>query len=232
MKKNMSIKILGAILGFLPVLVFAQGSTSGQAVVSGWTSTIRFIIKSLFPILISLAGILFMVQIIRFVTNQQEERRAELRKSVGVNLIILVILLGFFGLIQVGVNTLGLNIGTDITTVGKTQLGSWDNCKNLSTDPTDKKNNCTVRDLTGGTVRFISDTLTPTAVAIATLVFMWNLVRYLLNTDNETERTNARKYILWSLLALAIILTLFGILNIGTQTLFGSSSFVPQFPTK
>lgn len=213
MKHIKVFKITGLVLGLLPVVALAQ---AGGGFLDGWTRLVRFIISSLFPILISIAGVLFMVQVIRFIMTGDTTKRDQLRTSVLWNLGILFVLLTFFGLIQIVTGIFDLQIGTDIATVNS--VG----------------NTCT-RDTIRGIImcilKFVSNTMIPTVFAVAVLVFMWNMSIYLTRTDNETERTKARNYVFWSLLAIAIMLTMFSIINVGTQTLFGSGSFIPQFPT-
>jgi uncharacterized membrane protein len=217
--------VIGLCIVLLPAYVFAQ---SGNTSVTGIIKLIQFVLKSLFPILVSLAGIVFMYQVVRFIMIQDVKSREQYRKSVISNLLILVVLLGFWGIIAIASNTLGLAIGSDAIVAGGNKLGSWSNCKNITNTTA---STCSVRDLIGGSVKFIGTTVAPIIMAAAALSFMYNVVIYMTKTDNEAERTNARSYIFWSLLALMVMLTVMSIVSIGTKTLFGSSSFIPQFST-
>ena len=219
-KKTTLLNILGFIVTLIPIMTFAQ---SGGQSVNAIIKLIQFVIKSLFPILVSVAGIVFMYQVVRYIMVQDVKQRDQYRKGIISNLLILVVLLGFWSIIAVASNTFGLTIGTDATIAGKTSLGSWNNCKTGG--------NCTVRDIIGGAVNFLGTTIGPMIIAVAALAFMYNVVVYMSQSGNEAERTKARTYIFWSLLALMIMLTVISILNIGTKTFFGSSSFIPQFPT-
>lgn len=203
------------MITLLPTLVFAQANT-GTGFLDNWTRLVRFALSSLFPIVVSISGIIFMVQVIRFITTQDTAKRDALRSSVLWNLGILLVILTFFGLIKIATGIFGLQIGTDIGAANATGT--------MCTRET-------IRGIFMCIIKFISGTLIPTAVTLMALFFMGNMAFYLSQTDNETERTKARNYIFWALIGLAIVLTMFSILNIGTQTLFGSGSFVPQFPT-
>lgn len=216
MKRNTCIKILGVILGFLPALVFAQSNASGQGVFNSWANFVAKALNNLFPIVIALGGVFFMYQVIRFLFSQSESERAELRNSIGINIVILVVLLGFWGIIKMVTGMFGLTLGTDIAIAGNATSTCSAN---------------TIRGIITCLTKFISQKMIPVAVSFAALTFMWNIVKYLNKTNSEAERTNAKNYILWSLLALGVMLTIFGVLNLGTKTLFGSSAFVPQFPT-
>lgn len=201
------------IIILIPDFAMAQ---TGSSVINNWIKISHFVVQQLFPILIALAGLAFMVQIIRFLASQKSEDRDKLRKSVLSNLIILFVMVTVFGLIKILTSVFGLQIGTDI---------------GLASGSGGSGGAHTFRHLVYQVTNFISKYMVPMAVAIASMTFLWNLVIYLTKTDNEIERTNARNYIMWSLLALAIMLTLFSILGTATQTLFGSSAFIPQFPT-
>lgn len=199
----------------LPIITSAQ---TQSATVNGWVKMVNFVITSLFPILVSVAGIVFMYQIIRFILEQSVEKRAQLRQSITTNLIILFVMLAMWGIVALVSQTFGLVVGTDIGFTAKYE-GSGGGGAN------------TLRGMVYTITNFMSKTTLPAMVAIAALSFMYNLIIYLYKSDSENERTKARNYILWSLGALIIMLSVISILNIATQTTFGSSAFIPQFKT-
>ena len=199
----------------LPMITSAQ---TQSATVNGWVKMVQFVIGSLFPLLVSAAGVIFMYQVIRFVLEQSVEKRAQLRQSITTNLIILFIMLGMWGIIALVSQTFGLVAGTDIGFAAKYE-GSAGGGAN------------TLRGMVYTITNFMSKTTLPAMVAIAALSFMYNLIIYLYKSDSENERTKARDYILWSLGALIIMVSVISILNVVTQTTFGSSAFIPQFKT-
>ncbi len=211
-----SVSIISGISLFaLPLISHAQ---TQSATVNGWVKLVQFIITSAFPILVSLAGVIFMYQVIRFILEQSIEKRAQLRQSITVNLIILFIMISMWGIIALVSNTFGLVAGTDIG-FAASYGGSAGGGAN------------TLRGFVYTITNFMSKTTLPAMVALAALWFMYNLVIYLYKSDSEAERIKARNYILWSLGALIIMLSVISILNIATQTTFGSSAFIPQFKT-
>jgi hypothetical protein len=80
--------------------------------------------------------------------------------------------------------------------------------------------------------KFVSTTVMPIIVALGFLYFIWNMGQYILNLDKETEREKFKKYWINGLLGLFIMVSLWGIIAIGTQTVFNSQPVVPQFRTK
>lgn len=54
----------------------------------------------------------------------------------------------------------------------------------------------------------------------AILVFMWGLIKFIKNADNETEREIGQKHMLWGIIGLAIMLSAVAIVNV-IKGLFG-----------
>lgn len=85
---------------------------------------------------------------------------------------------------------------------------------------------CTTNDLScllqhGSAVLEASVTL---LITIATAIFIFNIIRYfIIESDSEAGREKARKYIIWSVLGLVVILSIWGIFSI-LATIFGVSA--------
>ena len=79
--------------------------------------------------------------------------------------------------------------------------------------------------------KFINSTVMPIIVSLGVLYFLWNIAQYITKLDNEKERENFKRYSINGILGLFIMLSLWGIIAIGTNTLFGSQPIVPQFRT-
>ncbi len=88
-----------------------------------------------------------------------------------------------------------------------------------------------IKDIVESVGKFISGTVMPIIVALGILYFMWNIVHFIGNMSNEQEREAFKKYSLNGILALFVMLSVWGIVAIGTQTLFGSQPVIPQFKT-
>lgn len=89
----------------------------------------------------------------------------------------------------------------------------------------------TFREILMGVASFISSKIMPLLVAIAILYFLWNMIHFISNSGNERERETFRNYMVNSLIALFILISMWGIVGLGTRTLFGSKPFIPQLPT-
>ena len=73
-------------------------------------------------------------------------------------------------------------------------------------------------------------------IAIAIIVFIVNVIRFVLNANDEAKRSDAKKYLLWSVIGIAVIIGIFGIATLLLNT-FGisnnnlNSNQIPMVPT-
>lgn len=63
-------------------------------------------------------------------------------------------------------------------------------------------------------------TATPIVVALALLGFFWGLAVYIFNAGNEKKKAQGRNIMIWGILALFVMLSVFGIVG-ALQTTFG-----------
>lgn len=89
-----------------------------------------------------------------------------------------------------------------------------------------------IREILNGVGAFVSTKIMPILVGLVIIVFLWNMIRFLAKQGSETERESFRKYTLNALVAIFILLSMWGIVGLGTRTLFGTKPFIPQLPTK
>jgi hypothetical protein len=72
----------------------------------------------------------------------------------------------------------------------------------------------------GGVVKFFQDslgvlnTLISILIAVALIVFFWGLVKLIASADNEESRTKGRHLMLWGIISLAVMISVWGLVNI------------------
>jgi nitrate reductase gamma subunit len=72
--------------------------------------------------------------------------------------------------------------------------------------------------------------LTALGAALALFFFLLGIVRYLTHSDNASKRTESVQTITYGLVALFVLITVWGLVVLIQQSIFGSSSLViPQF---
>ncbi len=87
-----------------------------------------------------------------------------------------------------------------------------------------------IQDFLTNILKFMNDTLVPFILAVAFLVFIWNVTRYfILNGGNSESQERARLVALWGITAFVIILSLWGVVNL-LVTGFGLGGGVTKIP--
>lgn len=77
----------------------------------------------------------------------------------------------------------------------------------------------------------ITGVLIPLIFALATIFFMWNLTMFIRSSDNSQKKEDARQRMVWGMLALFIMLSVWGIITI-VSNIFGISATVPLLQTE
>lgn len=71
-----------------------------------------------------------------------------------------------------------------------------------------------IQTLLGNFLKFLNESIIPFLLAIAFLVFLWNIMRYfVLGGSNEESQEKARSQALWGILAFVVIVSFWGIVN-------------------
>jgi len=69
-------------------------------------------------------------------------------------------------------------------------------------------------------------------IGIALLTFFWGLVKFIFAQGNETAKTDGKKVMLWGLVALFIIVSVWGIIRFFQAELLPGANFgAPTLPT-
>lgn len=67
--------------------------------------------------------------------------------------------------------------------------------------------------------------------AVAFAGFFWGIMLFVLNGNDERKRAEGKQWIKWSIIALFVMLTLWGIVGVLTDTFNISTPVIPQLPT-
>jgi hypothetical protein len=79
--------------------------------------------------------------------------------------------------------------------------------------------------LLGYFINVINDVLVPLIFAVAFIVFLWGVFKYfILGATDEESRSNGGKLVLYGIIGFAVMLSVWGLVNIVSNT-FGLTSF-------
>lgn len=71
-----------------------------------------------------------------------------------------------------------------------------------------------------GLIGAMNTLIVPVIFAIAFLVFAWGVIRYFfLHGGNEDKRTEGKQFMLWGILGLALLFSVWGVVNLLLSTL-------------
>lgn len=65
---------------------------------------------------------------------------------------------------------------------------------------------------------------------LAFAAFFWGIVLFLLNTGDDTKRQQGKSWMLWSVIALFVMIALWGIIGLITRTLGINPLIIPLLP--
>jgi len=79
-----------------------------------------------------------------------------------------------------------------------------------------------------GKVVVVSQTVTPLLFSAALAWFIWSVIEFIRNSDNPEERKKGKNRMIWGIIALFVMVAYLGLTSVFTNSLFGTSPFLPQ----
>ncbi len=67
----------------------------------------------------------------------------------------------------------------------------------------------------------------PLLFSLAVVGFIWGIITYYLNPTNEEKRKNGKTFMLWGVIALFVMISMWGLVGVLSNT-FGIKTFLPQ----
>ena len=88
------------------------------------------------------------------------------------------------------------------------------------------KTGFTLKDLIDFFTCFIAQTIVPLIFAIALVVFLWGVIKFM-QAEEASEKESGRQFMIWGLVALTVMISVWGITKIIGDT-FHVTNLVPQ----
>jgi len=73
----------------------------------------------------------------------------------------------------------------------------------------------------------ISQSVIPLLITLAIVFFIWGVGQYMLNANDSTKREEGRKFMIWGIISLFVIVSIWGLIKLLTGT-FGINFVIPQ----
>lgn len=83
-----------------------------------------------------------------------------------------------------------------------------------------------------GIINYISCTLVksviPLLITLSVVGFIWGIIQYFLNPDNEEKKKNGKSFMVWGLIAIFVITSIWGLVGVLSGTFDFGTVMIPQ----
>lgn len=197
--------------------VCTDGNTIGNLICK-----VHSILNSIVPVLLALGVVYFVWGVTAYVIGGDEEAKRKGRSKIISGIIGLAVIVSVWGLVNVVVNTFGLSgASADIRSVASPFTSAEGaGCQIPQSRPK-------VGDLLDYATCIIGNSVIPLFFALAVVMFIWGVVQYVINGDDEAKKTKGKQFMIWGIVGLAVMVSIWGLVNILTNT-FGVRNYIPQ----
>ncbi len=204
-------------LTFLPF--FASAATQDA---TGVLAKASAFFGALLPVLVALGVIYFVWGVLQYVIADSEEAKTKGKDRIIFGLIGLAVIVSVWGLVNILKATLGVeSAGAPTNQINNLAPGSGSGCTALSTSPK-------FQDLMNYLTCIIGQSIIPLLFALAVVMFIWGAIKFfIIDADEEAKRTQGKQFMIWGIVALAVMVSIWGLVNILTET-FNIDNVIPS----
>ena len=223
MKKNL-LQLIPAILftAFIPTAFVKAVSDGVCTEVPGLGSVVCQIgelLDTILPVLIAFGVVYFIWGVVMFVIADGEEAKVKGKERMIYGIIGFAVIVGIWGLVNIVIETFDLSGQTP--TLDSLVVEGSGQCS-LDGNPKFQDVLCYV-------TKIINDAVIPLMFAVAVVMFIWGVINFfILNADEEGKRAQGRQFMIWGIIALAVMLSIWGLVGILGDTFNINSSVLPK----
>jgi len=222
------------LLPILTLLAFTPFSASAQSTTGGLGSVVARIsdlLGAIVPVLIGLGVVYLIWGVIQYFIAADEEAKTTGRDKIIFGIIGLAIIVSIWGLVAILNQTLGISgnnglVGVDApTSINKLVVSSTDS----SSCDGKLEGKVKLQNLMNYVTCIIGNSVIPLIFALAVVMFIWGAVQFfIINGGEEEKRTQGKQFMLWGLIALAVMISIWSIVNIIGETFGIDTTFLPE----
>ncbi|OGI96403.1 hypothetical protein A3I25_00010 [Candidatus Nomurabacteria bacterium RIFCSPLOWO2_02_FULL_42_17] len=86
-----------------------------------------------------------------------------------------------------------------------------------------------IKDLLDMFTDLLINSVVPLLIAAAMVVFIWGMIEFVGNADNEEKRAKGKQLMLWGIIGFFVIVSIWGLVGLFTN-FFGVPSGMPRLP--
>lgn len=206
------------MLAFFPLIAFAIPVEPVQACDSlaglgKMICQIHQLLRAIVPVLFALGLVYFVWGVVRYVIADGEEAKKKGKDIMIYGVIGFAAIIGLWGLVYMIVTTFDLE--------GTAQIVSGPACE-LGNSPDFQK-------FLGYLTCMIGNSVIPLIFALAVAMFVWGVVNFfIISADEEAKRAQGRQFMIWGVIALTVMLSVWGLVRIVGVTFGIRGSPLPQ----
>lgn len=187
----------------------ADNPAAGGGGITAFISQLVSIMNLIVPFLIGLAVFLIIWGILGYISHAaDEEKRQEAKDFIMWGVIGVFLMLSVWGLISILVNTFNLD---NSNTIATERYGGLQNT--LTTTAPKNIPELIVK------VNAVGAYIIPFLIGLGVFIVIFGIFNYIRQGDNEEKRTEARMFIIWGIVSIFIMLSVWGFVNILVNTL-------------
>ncbi len=76
----------------------------------------------------------------------------------------------------------------------------------------------------------LAETAIPVVAGLALVVFFWGLAKFILHSGDEKGREEGKEVMKWGIIALFVLVSIWGIVFFLTRDIFGENLVIPRLP--
>jgi uncharacterized membrane protein YidH (DUF202 family) len=188
--------------------------------ISGVLARLGNLMNLIIPFLVGLAVFIIIYGILGYISfSADEEKRKQARDFIAWGVIGVFLMLSVWGLVTILLNTFNLNNSNAIVT----QTYPAFNNGQPTTDPT------TVLELIDR-MNSIGSRIIPFLIGIAVFIIILGIVGYVRDGSNEEKRAEGRMFVLWGVISVFLMLSIWGLVNILVNS-FNLNNSLPKMPS-
>ncbi|OGI78683.1 hypothetical protein A3F19_01840 [Candidatus Nomurabacteria bacterium RIFCSPHIGHO2_12_FULL_37_29] len=224
MKNKLKLFLIPALIIFSPVTVLAlvpTGPCVGATGLGGLLCKLNELLNSIIPVLLALGVVYFVWGVVQYVIANEEEVKKKGRERIIYGIIGLAIIVSLWGLVNIVVTTFNLdsnNTAPDVSSLVVTSTSSA---------------GCTLGTKFQGLLDYatciIGKSVIPFIFAIAMVMFVWGAVKFfIIDADEEAKRAQGKQFMIWGIIALTVMISVWGLVNVLGTTFNLRTNVLPQ----
>lgn len=208
-----------ALVTFFPLIASAACEPNADGL-AGAICKIQGLLASILPLIVSFGVIYFIWGIVQYFIADGEEAKKNGKDRIIYGIIGLAVIISIWGLVNIVTQTFGLEQTNAPDLSGLVNTGKTTTCT-LGNNP---KFDTVLNYFTC----IIGNSVIPFIFSLAVVMFTWGAVKFfIINSDEEKKRAEGKQFMIWGIIALAVMISIWGLVGILGDT-FSLDNALPQ----